>query len=151
MPVKHTLIDFYHYIEFTETCWNWKGNIDKWGYGKTWVRRDISLKAHRVSYAITTGNLMAGLTLDHLCRNRKCIRPDHLEEVTIAENVNRGVVARVTCKKGHPYETYAIIENGYRRCGLCAHLQSQKTAEKQKAQRAIDRENRKGNLTKEKL
>jgi hypothetical protein len=92
-------------------CWNWTGAVAPGGYGKFNVEKKKIRKcfnAHRWSYEHFKGSIPNGLTLDHLCRNRRCVNPDHLEPVTIGENLLRGngvsgVNARKThCPKGHP-------------------------------------------------
>lgn len=74
-------------------CWVWQGSDDGDGYGT--VRRDRrTLKAHRFYYEQVRGPIPDGLQLDHLCRIRRCVNPAHLEPVTQAENMQRGVQAR---------------------------------------------------------
>ncbi len=78
-------------------CWNWRW-LDSWGYGKVaWQLADSRRwwMAHRASYELLVGPIPTGLSLDHLCRNRSCINPQHLEPVTIAENNRRAMKARV--------------------------------------------------------
>ena len=65
-------------------CWNWLGKLNEHGYGIIYNRVDIF--AHRLSYIITIGEITKGLTIDHLCLNRKCVNPKHLEMVTRSEN-----------------------------------------------------------------
>lgn len=74
-------------------CWIWLGRINGFGYGelKCGERR---LKAHRVSYEHHVGPIPEGLDLDHLCRVRPCVNPEHLEPVTRSENIRRGHRAR---------------------------------------------------------
>lgn len=69
-------------------CWLWTGTIERTGYGRFWLggRQEI---AHRASYALLIGPIPEGLTIDHLCRVRACVNPDHLEPVTLAENIRR--------------------------------------------------------------
>lgn len=113
-------------------CWDWKGSIAPGGYGKFTVEKNLVRKcfnAHRWAYEYFIGKIPAGLTLDHLCRNRKCVNPSHLEPVTIRENLLRGkgasaVNARKThCPKGHPlvHSPFPSHQVGQRRyCPVCS-------------------------------
>ena len=104
-------------------CWRWLGHIALNGYGR------INMKmAHRFVYERLVGPIPSGLTLDHLCRNRDCVNPDHLEPVTSAVNTMRGdappaINARkVICHMGHPLSGDNLYRkpNGRRRCRTCA-------------------------------
>ena len=70
-------------------CWVWYGELNRNGYGRVWVQGK-RLMAHRVVYESTRGPIPDGMVLDHLCRNRRCCNPDHLEPVTVKENTLRG-------------------------------------------------------------
>ena len=87
-------------------CWEWVGPKDRDGYGKA-HSEGRTLVAHRAAYEVLVGPIPAGLTLDHLCRNRACINPTHLEPVTLLENVNRSPLRRFNvethCAQGHEY------------------------------------------------
>lgn len=77
-------------------CWRWTAAICPiTGYGKFHVGEGRSIaNAHRFGYLMLVGPIEDDLTLDHLCRNRWCVNPDHLEQVTRGENVRRGFAAR---------------------------------------------------------
>jgi hypothetical protein len=71
-------------------CWLWVGNKNDRGYGVVPLEGKIR-KAHRAVYESERGPIPEGLTLDHLCRIRCCVNPDHLEPVTAMENIRRGI------------------------------------------------------------
>jgi hypothetical protein len=77
-------------------CWRWIGYIDPAGYGRIRIggRSGTSAYAHRVSYALHKGAIAESMETDHLCRNRWCVNPDHLEEVSHQENIRRRDDAR---------------------------------------------------------
>lgn len=118
--------------ELTESgCWRWLGYVDPNGYGRKNLRKHEGggyVYAHRWSYEQMVGPIPEGLTIDHLCRNRGCVNPEHLEPVTRGENVLRGEgpaaqAARKThCPKGHAYEgenLYVNPNTGHRMCVTC--------------------------------
>jgi hypothetical protein len=70
-------------------CWLWTAYIDKGGYGNFRMGRQSSLMAHRVAYEALVGDIPAGLVVDHSCRTRCCVNPEHLEPVTQKENTAR--------------------------------------------------------------
>lgn len=99
-------------------CWIWTGYRDQLDYG--WLS---GVPAYRRVYELVVGPIGAGLTLDHLCRVHACVRPDHMEEVTRAENARREGLAKTHCIRGHPYtpeNTYRSPSRGERRCRTCA-------------------------------
>jgi hypothetical protein len=83
-----------------------------WGHGRY---------GHRRAYERAYGRIPDGLEIDHLCRNRACINPEHLEAVTHAENVRRAAVLVTGCKQGHPFtpENTYLFRGKYRRCRTC--------------------------------
>ncbi|MHC4951671.1 MAG: HNH endonuclease signature motif containing protein [Planctomycetota bacterium] len=108
-------------------CWLWLGYTDRDGYATISIS-NWPHKAHRIVYQMFNGLLSEGLTIDHLCRVRRCLNPKHMEPVTNVENVMRGEsipaqFARNThCKYGHPFDkenTYYRLTGG-RRCRECA-------------------------------
>lgn len=102
-------------------CWQWLGATDRHGYGNCKPDSRIKTKlAHRLAYEWTKGPIPNGMCLDHLCRNRLCVNPDHLEPVTSRENSRRGVDARTHCRKGHELTPDNIAPEGRKRCLACA-------------------------------
>lgn len=82
------------YIVDEETgCWLWTGGT-RGGYGRLKLTDYGTMEAHRASYELHKGKIPEGMQLDHLCRNRSCINPDHLEPVTLQENIRRGEVGK---------------------------------------------------------
>jgi len=91
-------------------CWNWTGYINEQGYGVA-RKSGIGYLAHRVAYTIFKEPIPEGYTLDHLCRNKPCCNPDHLEVVTASENRRRGRHQPLVthCKYGHEYTPENIV------------------------------------------
>jgi hypothetical protein len=101
-------------------CIEWTGARDQDGYGRVNFQGKWR-GAHRVAYERARGPIPEGLVIDHLCRNRACINPSHMECVTSAENTRRGREATKTaCIAGHPlFGSNLFIESGRRRCREC--------------------------------
>lgn len=108
-------------------CWEWIGAIDRHGYGNFNAGNRKLVRAHRWGYERLVGSIPDGLDLDHLCRVRRCVNPEHLEPVTRRENVIRGASPttpkkrRDRCFRGHPYtpkNTY-VSKTGRRVCRRC--------------------------------
>jgi hypothetical protein len=80
---------------YTTPCWIWAGTITNQGYPVRRVKY-VTQRMHRVYYERANGSILDDLPLDHLCRNRACVNPEHLELVTTAENVRRGALTTLT-------------------------------------------------------
>lgn len=119
----------------TDSCWEWTSYVDKNGYGRFFINGKHQ-QAHRVSYEDKFGKIPEGLVINHLCRNRKCVNPKHLEVVTQKVNIQKGLTGFITglrmrakthCPQNHEYSeknTY-ISPNGKRRCRTCIRIQAE--------------------------
>jgi hypothetical protein len=120
-----------------EGCWLWLASVTGGGYGRFKHSGRMHV-AHRVVYEQMVGPIPAGLTLDHLCRNRRCVRPDHLEPVTMRENVLRGntITAanskKTHCVRGHHLSGEALLirRDGRRRCQICEYASQRRLRQK---------------------
>ncbi len=116
-------------------CWIWSGTTDSYGYGVFKINRSM-YKAHRLSVALYRGYCDEDLTVDHLCRNTRCVNPDHLELVPNEVNVLRGESPfadnkrKNHCKNGHPLSGDNLVsypselELGKRQCKICHNERS---------------------------
>lgn len=88
-------LENFYIPEPTSGCWLWSGALTTRGYGQAW-HAGRQHQAHRLTYAKKHGAIDPSVDLDHLCRNRACVNPDHLEPVPHVVNVQRGAKARIT-------------------------------------------------------
>lgn len=120
----------------TDSCWIWTGPLERDGYArqmKVGSRTDNTRKMvrpHRFSYTQFVGPIPDGYTIDHLCRIRCCVNPEHLEPVSAAENTQRGYRAtKMYCRHGHPLfgdNMGLVTKTGFRFCRTC-HRQAIRT------------------------
>lgn len=122
---------FWTKVDATGDCWEWTASTSGGGYG--WFMCEHgSVPAHRWSWEHLVGPIPDSLQLDHLCRNRGCVNPDHLEPVSQAENIARGVagahqLAKTHCPQRHPYSgDNLILTGGRRRCRVCTRAAKQR-------------------------
>ena len=85
-PLLRRLVEKF---QVADGCWIWTGATNGVGYGRVCTEDRRWVYAHRAMYELIVGPIPAGLDLDHLCRTRSCVRPDHLEPVTRGENARR--------------------------------------------------------------
>lgn len=112
-----------------QLCWRWLGSRSADGYGRFSLTARKRVYAHRWLYELVRGPLPPGLQLDHLCHNRSCVNPAHLEPVTARENTlrGRGVAAlharKTRCARGHAFTPTNTIRYGpgrrWRDCRQC--------------------------------
>lgn len=110
----------------SESCWTWRASLSPKGYGQFSVGSKSAktyrmMKSHRYAYEAMIGPIPSGLDLDHLCRNKACCNPLHLEPVTSAENNRRKALATSACFRGHPFtpENTCKGRNDTRECRTC--------------------------------
>jgi hypothetical protein len=123
---------FWRSVEKRGSCWIWTGTINL-GYG-TFQAGGKSLRAHRVAWVLVHRRpIPDGLSLDHICRVRSCVNPDHLEPVTTRINVLRGIgvtainARKTHCRRGHPLELGNLFYvRGMRQCVKCEAIRARR-------------------------
>ena len=126
-------------IKLDGECWIWQEGLDKDGYPNYIRFGGKRYRPHRLVYELYIGELDLNLTIDHLCRNKICIRPEHLEQVSakvngLRGNTYQGINSRkIHCTQGHPYDkknTYYRSDDGSRVCKICAKVWQRNRREK---------------------
>jgi len=122
-------------LDLLTGCWIWIGYKNNRGYGCFEIKQK-EYKAYRLTYEYWNGKIPNNKEIDHLCRNTSCVNPSHLEAVTHAENVRRGLTGKINhhnsmkthCPKGHEYnqENTYVHENNWRMCKICIKNQQEK-------------------------
>ena len=112
-------------VDFQDGCWEWQGHITRFGYG-TYGKQNYMV--HRVIYEMLVDKLGPEDSIDHLCQNKRCVNPEHMEVVDLIENVMRNdsfysINHRKTeCINGHEFDesnTYIHPTRGNRHCKKC--------------------------------
>jgi hypothetical protein len=125
-PKKDIVDSIAEKLLYSEGCWEWLGAHNPKGYALVKYNGRQTF-AHRTVYEVLVGPIPEGLYIDHLCRNTGCVNPDHLEPVTMRENLLRGNThaarfgSRTHCDSGHRFshENTIIRSDGSRRCRTC--------------------------------
>jgi hypothetical protein len=125
---------FWEKVKKTDSCWLWEGYIAPTGYGQFSGKWFSSLFAHRIAYEITNGPIPEKLQIDHLCHNRSCVRPDHLQIITSKHHNARHASFRTHCPHGHEYDLLntRYDKNGWRECRICDKIRSQRIRDNKK-------------------
>jgi len=134
---------FWSYVERgpENQCWEWQGYIDIDGYGQFW--NETLCRAHRYAYELMVGPIPEGLVLDHLCNNKICVNPHHLEATTNRTNTLRadGLPSRnarkTHCLHGHPFNEVNTYrgEDGGRRCRTCLRMYRARVSQTRREER----------------
>lgn len=124
-PNADEIMKFHARYTKSDGCWTWRGCLHSSGYGSFYMGRQ-KVSAHRLAFVIHNGEIPDGLVIDHLCRNRSCVNPEHLEAVTQSRNVRRGLLCADTirlgsnCSKGHLIDEESIMRTKRGpRCRIC--------------------------------
>lgn len=128
---RRTEAYFWAHVRRSDGCWTWGASHNSVGYGQ--MRDHVARQAittHRYAYRLLVGPIPEGLYIDHLCRNRGCCNPAHLEPVTQKENVRRSPIhaaSRTHCPRGHEYAGDNLrVERAGRVCRECGRLRTER-------------------------
>jgi hypothetical protein len=139
-PLERRVFDRIAWPSSWLACWRWPEPLDGKGYGTVSVD-GRGRRAHRVVYEMFIGLIAEGLELDHRCRRTSCVNPLHLEPVTHAENMRRGIGGwnhrvKTHCPQGHPYagaNLYINKTSGARVCRTCTNEKQRRYQERKRA------------------
>lgn len=138
---------FWSKVEKTAFCWHWRGSISKWGYGKFFPSHRECVASHIYAYEQLRGDVPPGraIQIDHLCRNRACVNPWHMELVTARINCWRGASpaaynhAKTHCIRGHeftPENTFSTKTHPNSRfCLTCRRIKGREYDAKRREQK----------------
>lgn len=131
---------FWRMVDKSGECWEWVGGVSKAGYGLFKESRQVpTSSAHRYALKLAGVAIPSGMEVDHLCRNKRCVNPAHLEAVTHSENNRRAHAARPprsSCAHGHlltPDNLKPRSDRGYR-CVECQRKAGREYAQRKRQQ-----------------
>lgn len=128
---------FWAQVRIGPQCWEWLGYRREDGYGDFGLDGN-AIRAHRFSYMTTRGDIPSGYEINHLCRNRCCVKPDHLEVTTRRENLRYSSpmtgtgagdfqASKTHCPQGHPYNGQNLIVQTFRKRGALHNMRIYRT------------------------
>lgn len=147
MELRERLMDKVQ-MEPNSGCWLWDGGLNNRGYGTLRPTGGKNIGVHRLSYQLHVAPIPECMEIDHLCKVRCCVNPDHLEPVTRLENVRRSSAgyyarspennvqkAKTHCPQGHPYsgDNLWTSKTGQRQCKTCHRVRERVRAAERRA------------------
>jgi hypothetical protein len=131
--MPNTLIERYEgRVDRSGECHLWTGQTNNWGYGVVTIEGQ-KYPIHRVFFELHVGEIPEDHVIDHFCRTRTCVRPDHLQAITQSENIALGRLRKTHCPQGHEYtpeNTYITPKRGWRQCRKCRYTNNLRIKEK---------------------
>lgn len=113
---------FFSRVLKTDSCWHWTAYKNPDGYGRFGYEKNIGY-AHRYSYLLHHGPIPEGYEVDHLCKVRDCVNPDHLRAIPWEENAGKGQRRHIEfCRHGHKYEAVYVGKKKARHCRVCKNI-----------------------------
>ena len=146
MDVPSKAAAFWRRVSVAADCWEWQGALTHHGYGRFSPRsngRSVRIYAHRFSLLLAGVEVSEGMVVDHLCRNHRCVNPDHLEVVTPRENILRGEsdsarnARKSFCDDGHEFTPENTYLRPDRRGRVCRECQRRRVAAYQARKAAL--------------
>ena len=156
IPTAKDVERFMRRVEVTSSCWLMSGSQTRGGYVQ-FQYQGKRIMCHRFAYIAFEGDIPTDLEIDHLCRIKNCVNPDHLEPVTTKENLRRDPnnlstinATKTQCIRQHDLADAYLMPNGERRCLHCAKINNRLLYERNRKQVLQRSQQRKQRLRREK-